>query len=87
MREPTAAAMRIKRPEIGTRGRKQIASLAGPVPMTRPQNPGSGYIHPLPPFRLAGFSRSLHHIGLKKKNFFAQTRHGNSKTWQTGGIG
>ena len=87
MRETTAAAIRIKRPEIGTRGRKQIASLVGPVPMTRPQNPGSGCIHARLPFRLAGFSRCLHHIELKEKNFFAQTRHGNSKTWQTGGIG
>ena len=33
--EPTAAAILIKCPEIGTLGRKQIASLAGLVPMTR----------------------------------------------------
>jgi transposase len=33
--EPTAAAMLIECPEIGTLGRKQIASLAGLAPMTR----------------------------------------------------
>lgn len=33
--EPTAAAILIECPEIGTLGRKQIASLAGLAPMTR----------------------------------------------------
>ena len=41
--EPTAAAILIECPEIGTLGRKQIASLAGLAPMTRQSGQWRGH--------------------------------------------
>jgi transposase len=41
--EPTAAAVLIECPEIGTLGRKQIASLAGLAPMTRQSGQWRGH--------------------------------------------